>query len=276
MRFQNIQPGVFANRPIRMMRRDFNQPGRRIARDYRGVNRRARDVLPALQTTSGNALPAPSPLSQFGWIGQAIGDMGNTQRWADSDNTDNEIIAGGSYPLETLATSPAALLNASLIACAGQAQKNFGAITGLTTTATVATNSITLYSATVPTTVFGVRIRISNSLTNFKFATYELQLWNGVPTALSSLTGAASYIYITVASLPVDIIMLNIANAAGKATIIGNSAPVVLVPYSTTAGSAGYVNAGSVAITDVFYAETLNMRDIGNIAGAISAGQISL
>jgi hypothetical protein len=120
--------------------------------------------------------------------------------------------------------------------------------------------------------VFGVRVRISNALTTFKFATYELMLCTAATTA-----SAMSYILVQVASLPVDVIILAITNTAGQATIIPNTTPYVVVPFAnpaTSPGVAGNINWGSFAVGDVVYAETLNMRDIGSIEAAVASGAI--
>jgi len=218
------------------------------------------------RTPMGPSLNTMGPriaLTQFGWIGAAIGTMGNTSRWACSLNPDNEVIAAQTYPLEGLFTTPAALLNAANIACAGSSGKT---IATAQWPAVAAATTLTLTANT--SVAFGARVKISNSVTNFKFGTYEIQLATGA-TVLS-------YVFVQVTSLPVDIVILAINNNAGKATVVGDSAPAVIFPYSAVAGAIGNSNAGSMVAGDFLYAETLNMRDIGNIYDAVQHGAILL
>jgi hypothetical protein len=247
----------------------------RLMRDVRHAmmrdNRQGRalrryDTASIAQTTGqGNSLAPPANLAQFGWMATAISDMGNTQRWAASLNPDNIIVAANTYPLETLYTTPVSLLNACMIACAGAAGKTYAAATW-PAQGTATPVPLTLTANT--TTAFGAYVRISNALTTFKFASYEIQF---------GISGTVySSILVEVTSLPVEIIILSISNAAGKATVIADNAPVVTFPSNATSGNTGNVNYGSLAVGDVLYAETLNMRDIGQLVGAVQAGQIQL
>lgn len=250
--------------------------------------RRYRDVTPGITTT--NTLPLANSLTAFGWMGQAIGDMGNSAAWADSLNLDNELIIPSGFPLEAMATSPAALLNACLIACAGNGVKNYAALSVAAGTAaiggpggTLATNggqSIALQGTA--TQVFGARVRISNALTSFKFASYEIMLTSAATVTAGNTTWATSsvlgYVIVQVASLPVDVIILAITNTAGKATVIGTATPFVVLPFAINASAnpygSGLINQGGFVTGDVVYAETLNMRDIGNIEAAAASGAI--
>jgi hypothetical protein len=241
---------------MNLTRRFDVAPNRRLARD----GARMRDAAPG-QRNGVNRITPRAQLSQFGWIGPALSQMGNTSRWAVSMNPDNEIVAANGYPLETLATTPTALLNACYIACQGQAGKTYATIAQPGTPA-AATLTLTANTANA----FGARVRISNAITAYKYATYEIQFATG--------TTVLSYILVQVVSLPCDIIILGISNNAGKANVIGNTAPAVIFPFSATAGAIGNLNYGSMAAGDVLYAETLNMRDIGNIVDAEQNGAI--
>lgn len=259
------------NRPARLVMRDrvgMGRPGTRaIMRDNVMYNRRVpgrsmRDATPL--TSPSNSIGQQQSLTQFGWIGPAIGTLGNTSRWSCSLNPDNEIVAAQGYPLATLATTPAALLNAAMIAVAGSAGK-----TATSAVWDVATPAAVSLDLTINTTIaFGARVKISNSINDFTFATYEIQL--------AQDTTVLSYIWVEVTSLPVDIIILAINFNAGQATIVGDSSPHVIFPYSTTPGDIGNLNAASFQAADVLYAETLNMRDIGNIYDAVQSGAIIL
>jgi len=235
----------------------YGRPGPRAVMRDRG--RIMRDVNP--RGPSNNVMGPAQILTQFGWIGPAMATMGNTARWACSLNPDNEVIAGPAYPLESMATSPAALVNAAMIACAGQAGKT---ITTALWPAVAAATTLDLAGNTV--TAFGARVKIANSITNFKFASYEIQFAMGA-TVLS-------YIIVEVTSLPVDIIILGINNNAGKATVVGAATPAVIFPYSAVPGAVGNINAASMVTGDLLYAETLNMRDIGNLYDAVEQGAI--
>lgn len=231
---------------------------RMIMRDHRRA-RRMRDALVA--KGSANRISPTESLTQFGWIGPALSVMGNTARWAYSLNPDNDVIAATGYPLETLATSPGSLVNQCEIAVAGDSGKTYSASAWPTTPAAV---TLTLTANTAR--AFGAFVRISNSTTNFKYGTYEIQLATG--------TTVLSYVLVQVVSLPIELVILAISNNAGKATIIADTAPAIIFPYSVTAGAPGNVNAGSFVSGDVLYAETLNMRDIGNIVDAVDNGAI--
>jgi hypothetical protein len=262
----------------------------KTVRDNYGMRRR--DVMPGIKT--GNFLPPPNVLTSFGWMGQALADMGNASAWADSLNTDNEIVIPSGFPLEAMASSPASLLNACLIACAGNGVKNYGALSIIAGTAAIGGPGGTIVGGqqvalqAAATQVFGVRVRISNALTAYKFASYEIVLTSAVTVAAGNTTYIAGnvlgYVIVQVASLPVDIIILSITNTAGKATVVGTPTPFVVMPF-TPAGTAlasanpfgaGYINQGGFVVGDVVYAETLNMRDIGNIETAVSSGAIKI
>jgi hypothetical protein len=294
---------IGANNGARVIRRDVARPGQmrvtpwsnirgKTVRDRAfGQRRMMRDVMPGITTT--NQLPPANSLTAFGWMGQALGDMGNGSAWADSLNSDNEIVIPTGFPLESMATSPAALLNACLIACAGNGTKNYGTqaiIAGAVgqggpgAAGVVGNQGIALQ--TQACTVFGMRVRISNALTTFKFGSYEFILGTTAPANAVAYPAASvlSYIIVQVASLPVDVVMLAITNTAGKGTVVGTSTPYCVIPF-TPAGTAlaaagaygsGYINQGSFAVTDAVYAETLNMRDIGNIEAAVGSGALSI
>lgn len=224
-------------------------------------DRRMRDANQAPPTRSGNQIGPAQSLRAFGWIGPALSVMGNTARWAYSLNPDNDIVAANTYPLESMATTPASLLNACAIAVAGASTKTAASAAWSATPAAI---SLALGTASV----FGAFVRISNSTQSFKYGTYEIQLTNN---------GAVlSYVYVQVASLPCEVVILAINNNAGKATIIGDPTPTVVFPYSTTSGAIGNLNAGAFGTGDVVYAETLNMRDIGNVVDAVDQGAILL
>jgi len=245
------------------LRRDALQKVNRNPRMIMRDARRMRDASQASPQTSGNRITPGQALRQFGWIAPALTEMGNSARWAYSLNPDNDVVAAPGYPLESLATSPAALINAASIAVAGSSQKIAASAAWPAVPAAVTLD----ISAGATNTVFGAFIRLSNSTQVFKYGTYEVQIAIGATVV--------SYVYIQVASLPCEVVVLTINNNAGKATVIGDNNPQVIFPYSAAPG-VGNLNAGAMNAGDVLYAEGLNMRDIGNIVNATEQGAILL
>jgi len=239
--------------------------GREIMRDQGSVRSRSmRDTSPAGRNASHNRITPAQSLRQFGWLAPALSNMAGQGRWAYSLNPDNDVIAGTGMPLEGMSTTPNALVNACEIAVAGASGKNFGSFAW---PASPAAGTITL-TTNLNATLFGVLVRISNSTNLFKFGTYEIQLENnGVVTG---------YVLIQAATLPVEVVILSINNNAGKGVVVPNPTPSVVIPYSATPGAIGNLNAGSFGTGDVIYAESLNMRDLGNIANAVDNGAILL
>lgn len=233
---------------------------RRLARDaaFKAPRYSARD---GANPKSPNVLTRTQQQRQFGWLAPVMSAMGTTSRWAMSLNPDNQIVVGNGQPLEGIFTSPNALYNAAALAVQGQSGK-----TQASSQWAGATNTLTLTANTAA--AFGAFVRISDTINNFKFGTYEIQLMNGA-TQLS-------YITVVVTSLPVEVVILAISNNVGRANVIDDPAPAVQFPYSAVAGAIGNINAGSMNAGNALYAETLNMRDIGNIVGAIGQGAILL
>jgi hypothetical protein len=97
------------------------------------------------------------------------------------------------------------------------------------------------------TKVFGALVRISNSVLNFKFGTYKFSL---LDVAVVRAT-----VWVRVRKLPMEIIILNISNVSGLGSIIPNTDARVrfLLADNPTLVSG-----------DILYAESLNMRDIGD------------
>lgn len=178
---------------------------------------------------------------KFGWIGPAITKLGNTRRWNIAQNPANQIFIEPGKPVETLYNSPHELLAAARLAVAGNAAKIWQQAPWA-----AADLSLTLTGATV----FGVRIRITNSVLNYKFGAVKIGILSGA-TVLSTITVLSS-------QLPVDLIALTINDAAGRATVVGVANPIVrFLLADNTALVAG----------DQLYAESLTARDIGDITG---------
>jgi hypothetical protein len=252
------------------MKNNYNatNQNRMMARDSRGISvgprtmRQARDASTASPSSSGNVLGRRQQLRQFGWIGPTLSECGATARYALSLNPDNDVIIANTYPLECLSTSPASLINACMLAVQGDSGKTYASYIA---TATQATTNQTIDLTTNTKNAFGAFVRISNSTTNFGYGTYEIQLANNA-TVMSS-------ILIQVTSLPVEVIILAISNNAGKGSVTQDPAPKIIIPFSNSAG-VGNLNYNTVKTADIFYAETLNMRDIGNVVDAMQQGAI--
>jgi len=208
----------------------------RLARDsYSPPSRIARD----------NVLGASDPSSQFGWLGAAVTEAGNTRRWAISLVPENEVTVDQAFPLQMLYDTPAAVLSACKIAVAGVGVKSV--ISGLMAAAGADSTFTPLAANTLS---FGLRFTIGDNVTTFKFGTYTVQILNnGVNIGT---------IYIMAKKQPIDMVVFAITNVGGNATIVGNAVPAIKV--------IGSVNGSpTVTASTAVWAETLNMRDLGRI-----------
>lgn len=188
---------------------------------------------------------------KFGWLAPIFSKMGQTRRWAWSLNPSNQVIVTGTstvqQPLLMLHTSGTEVLNASRLAVQGKSEKIIGQTVW---PAVAADTSVTLTG----TTVFGVRVRVSNSVLNFKYGAVNVRLLDGV-----TLRGE---VWVQVNQLPLDIIVLAIAFANGLGSIVPIVNPVITFLLA---------NNAALVSGDVLYAESLNMRDIGDIPNAAQA-----
>jgi hypothetical protein len=186
--------------------------------------------------------PLSCGVPQTGWIGPTLSAMAASSRFAMSLDPENSIFVNTTNPLMLGYRSAYELLGACQLAVQGVSNKEFSqalwpAVPADTTVTPTAT------------TVFGVRIRITNSVLNFKFGTYSIQIKNGATVQ--------STIQCVVRKLPLDIVVLSISNNAGIAQVVPNIAPAATWLLAT--------NPALVANSDVLYVETLNQRDIGTI-----------
>jgi hypothetical protein len=220
---------------------------RRIkVRQPRGLAKQQRRELRRL-----NKLQKGSPEMKFGWMAPIFSKMGQTRRWAWSLNPSNQVIVTGTstvqQPLLMIHKSGGEVLNAARLAVQGKSEK----IIGQTVWPVVpADTSVTLTG----TTVFGVRVRVSNSVLNFKYGAVNIRVLDG-----ATLRGE---VWVQVNQLPLDLILMTIAFANGLASIVPVVNPIVT-----------FLLANNTALVsgDVLYAESLNMRDIGDIPNAEAA-----
>lgn len=185
-----------------------------------------------------NRLGAPQNSAQFGYFAPYITNMANTRRWAQSVDENNAVVVAQSYPLQLVSTTPVDLLNSCKIAAQGSSVKAIVTGAGAATDTTLDLGNIKS---------FGVHVRIADSALNFKFGTYAITLRDG--------TTPLGQVYVLANRLPVDVYLLGISNAGGQAQVTSIVNPQVVVQGST--------NGSSVTTTSVLFAETLNMRDIG-------------
>jgi hypothetical protein len=204
-----------------------------------------RPTAPLPARPRANAMAKTDPLSKFGWIGPILSLMANNRRWINSINPSNQVIMSTGYPLLMLHSTPGDVLNAARLAVQGHASKVIAQSVWA-----AADNTLTLTGSVV----FGVRIRVSNAITTFKFAAVNVQVLNGA-------TVIADF-YVQVNQLPLDVIVFTTSNANGLASIVPVTNPIVKFLLATNP---------TLATGDALYAESLNMRDIGDIPNAEAA-----
>lgn len=212
-----------------------------------GVPRQSRRERRALKRL--NKLQKGQQEMKFGWVAPLFSRMGQTRRWAWSLNPNNQVIVTGTstiqQPLLMIHSSGSEVLNAARLAVQGKSEKIIqqAAWAGVDL-------SLTLNG----TTVFGVRVRCSNSVLNFKYGAVNVRLLDG-----ATLRGE---VWVQTNQLPLDIILFAITSANGLASIVPIVNPVVTFLLAN--------NAALVA-GDILYAESLNMRDIGDVPNAEQA-----
>jgi hypothetical protein len=186
-------------------------------------------------------------MPQTGWLGPALSALASQSRFAISLDPENSIFVNTTNPLILAYPSPDALLAACQMAVQGDATKGFNQ-------AVVANPvvNVTLAAAT-GTKVFGLRIRITDSVLNFKFGTYQINF-----TDATSTTPVVRATFNVVArKLPVDVICLSVSNSAGLATVVPSTDAGIQVLAAS--------NAALTPGQDALYVETLNQRDLGYI-----------
>lgn len=210
------------------------------------VQRQQAAQLGAVPGFNQNRIGQKAPQYKFGWLGRAITQMGNTKRWAVAKHPDNQILVGSgaaasNQPLLTIYNSPDAYLNAARVAVQGDATKIVQQALWA-----AANLQLTLTGAKV----FAVRVRITNSELNFKFATYNIRVLDGANLRAQVLVHSGV--------IPVDLIISAISPGVGQASIVPITNPIVEFLLADNPG---------LVTGDAIMAESLNMRDIGDITG---------
>jgi len=190
------------------------------------------------QNAIGPALDAAS----FGWLGPVLTRLSNERRWVLPQIEDNQVIIAQGYPLQMVQNTPESLLDAVRINALGSSVKSIA--TGFMPSGG---GNLTLDLGTDRS--FGVRIKITDSPLNFSFGYYKVDVQDG-STVLGSF-------YVTAAKVPVDLVVLGIANNGGQATPLTIANPKVTV-YGATAGFA-------TSTTTFIGVESLNQRDLGDV-----------
>jgi len=194
-----------------------------------------------MANNTNNRIGASLDSASVGWLGPVLTRMANDRRYVVPQLDDNQVIITQGYPLQLLSTTPSDLLDAVRINTLGSAAKGIQ-------TATMTSADSTLDCGQIRS--FGVRVKISDSPLNFRFGYYNVVLKDGATTLAS--------IYLSASKVPLDFVMLGIANNGGQATPLTIANPVVVIQGSTN---------GSATTTTTFVAvETLNQRDLGVIS----------
>lgn len=195
-----------------------------------------------------NAQRAP-----WGWLNEALQELGEKQRWVWAPTTGNRVtVIGTSMPLFTTWTDPFELLQQARLAISGIGSK----VIKQTKWPTPAADTTLDLSATK---AFGVRVRITNNQTTFKYGAYQIELLDNATTISTVLLEGIK--------APAEVIIMNTSNVAGKASIIRNDQPKVKFVAAD--------NPSLVADSDILIAETLNMRDIGDLVQKlVSVGKL--
>jgi len=202
-----------------------------------------------MATSSGNigrvqnALGPQIDSASVGWLGPVLTRMANERRYVIPQVDDNQVIIAQGYPLQLLSTTPSELLDAVRINTLGSSSK---VIVSQTVTAAGAVTTLDLGQVRA----FGVRVKITDSPLNFRFGYYQVTVKDGATTL--------AVVYVSAAKVPVDFVVLGIANNGGQATPLTIANPVVVVT--------GYAAGSATTDTTFVAAETLNQRDLGEIS----------
>jgi len=217
------------------------------------------NIMPGLMT--GSPMPSnqfPNVMSPcgtgcapiYGWVANALGQLAASRRFAISVDRENQIIVGNTQPLILAYPDSMSLMQAASLAVQGDATKAINQ--ALWPAQTTPTDLVLPVGAAK---VFGLRVRISNSVLNFKFGAYTMEFVDnasGTPLVRSAIT-------VQVRRLPLDIIWLSVSNAAGLATVVPSADAGVRMLAAS--------NPALVPTSDLIYVETLNQRDIGSVQG---------
>jgi len=193
-------------------------------------------IMPGTAACAGTCFP------NVGWLAPAITFLANNRRFAMSMSEDNAVVLPSSQPMILAAGTPAELARQCALAVQGQGVKT-------SATVVVASPVVDVTLSLAGTTTFGALVRITNSYLNFKFGRYEIQLLNnGV---------VQSIIQVKIMRVPADFLILSINNNNGLASVVPNAVTQVKFVAAN--------NPCLVPASDVVDAESLNMKDLGDI-----------
>lgn len=208
--------------------------------------------IPSTAIISGPAGCPPSP--RMGWLNAVFATLLSTGRFIMPLDSTTEVFVGNNQPLQLAYSNLQDLIAACNTAVAGQSSKVFNS--ALWPAQTSPTNLVlpAIGSGQTATQTFGVRIRVTDNLFNFKFGPITVNLVSaasGTPVVLTSFT-------LLPKALPVDVICLAVSNNTGTATVVGQADIGIQILAAA--------NPALVALQDLFYVEGLNARDIGTSA----------
>jgi len=183
--------------------------------------------------------PKANPSARIGWLENMLRTMALARVHAISMTSQNSLTVAQAFPLHLAYNDYPSLLAACRAAIAGEGRKS---VATQVTPAGPADNTLALAFP-----AFGVRLKISDSLTNIKFGIFDVKLLD-TATLLSE-------VYVDVAALPIRVGMLGIAFTRGQATVVRIAVPTVTVVAATS----------STAITVYLSTETLNEADLGGL-----------
>jgi hypothetical protein len=198
--------------------------------------------MPQNMPTLPGASCAGQCFPNVGWLGSIMTYLGANRRFAMSLNKYNQVFLPSAQPLILAHDSPSSLINACMLAVTGDATKVVAQASWPTP---AADTTLSLGIAKV----FGALVRITSDMFNFKYGTYRVQFLDGAVIR--------SEVFVRVTSLPVELIILSVNSASGLASVI-----------PTTAGAIKFVaadNPALVPLQDFLSAETLNMKDLGDV-----------
>jgi hypothetical protein len=201
------------------------------------------------------------------YAGSLLGAAAKTGQVAVAISGDTEIVMRGYFPKYHGYNTLAAIQTAAQVACQNASAKFFtSSLSGTAPfSASLGVLGITGIGTAVPSTpVWGWKVKVAASLTNFSFAPININIVDSITTA----AGAISALGNTVTSFtvmpnrnPMEILVLSTAPGSSYASLSTGSIGATLASSATTLGNFIQVVPGS-ASTDIVTIEGLNARDL--------------
>jgi hypothetical protein len=191
------------------------------------------------------------------WLQEVLAKMASSRQLAMSETPMTEIVVTNAAATFHAYSSLKELMTACYAAVQGESRKSFasGALSA-------SLFNMTAGTAAAGIKTFGWRLRFTASQLNFAFRPISVNIGPILNTAgvLSIPSPVLSFQFIS-RRMPVDIIVISPANAAGLATITQGSQDDVVLTTTTSANNG--VQVVSLADANTFATiETLNARDL--------------